>query len=212
MQRTSALTLAYSWWPRVGVRPDVVRVVLGSAAIALCAQISIPLQPVPITGQTLGVLLAGAVLGSRLGALSVLLYLAEGLAGLPVFSSGTSAWSPTSVPGVPVILGPTLGYLLGFVPAAYVVGWLAERGWDRHVLTAALAMVIGNLVVYACGLAGLARFVPLDKLLAFGLIPFLPGDALKIALAAAALPGAWALSRRDDSQGGSSRGTGEHRI
>ncbi len=201
MQRATALTLAESWWPRAGLSADVVRVVLGSLLVALCAQISIPIQPVPITGQTLGVLLAGAVLGSRLGALSLVLYLGEGLVGLPVFSSGLSAWSPsTSVPGVPVILGPTMGYLIGFVPAAFVVGWLAERGWDRRVLWAALAMVLGNLIIYAVGLAGLSRFAPPAMLLQFGLIPFLPGDALKIVLAAAALPGAWALTRGGDGQ------------
>jgi biotin transport system substrate-specific component len=189
------LTLATSWWPRAGVGPDVLRVVLGSLLVALCAQISIPIQPVPITAQTLGVLLVGALLGGRLGALSLLAYLGEGLVGLPVFAGGMGAWSPSSVPGVPVILGPTAGYLAGFVLAAGLVGWLAERGWDRRVLTAALAMVLGNLIIYAVGLAWLARFVPSGSLLALGMLPFLPGDALKVVLAAAALPGAWSLTR-----------------
>ena len=206
MLKATTLTLAQSWWPRVDLQSNAVRLVLGSVLVAVCAQINIPLQPVPITGQTLGVLLAGAVLGSRLGALSLAAYLAEGLAGLPVFAGGTNAWTPTRTPGVPVILGPTAGYLVGFVAAAYVVGWLAERGWDRRVLTAALAMVVGNLVIYALGLAGLARFVPAGSLLPFGLLPFLPGDALKIALAAAVLPGAWALTRSKSRAPGSETG------
>jgi biotin transport system substrate-specific component len=196
MLRSERLTLASAWWPRADLASDILRVVLGSLLVAVCAQISLPLQPVPITGQTLGVLLVGALLGSRRGVASLLVYLAEGLVGLPVFAGGTSAWSPSVVPGVPVIAGPTAGYLLGFVLAAGLVGWLAERGWDRRVWSAALAMVVGNLVIYACGLAWLARFVPAAGLLGAGLLPFLPGDAVKIALAAAALPGAWQLTRR----------------
>jgi biotin transport system substrate-specific component len=195
MFRTTHLTLATAWWPRGGLAADATRVVLGSLLVALCAQISIPLQPVPITGQTLGVLLVGALLGSRLGAVALLAYIGEGLLGLPVYAGGLSAWSP-SLSGVPVIVGPTLGYLVGFVPAAALVGWLAERGWDRRVLTTVGAMLLGNLVIYACGLAGLSRFVSAAALPTYGLWPFLPGDALKIALAATALPGAWALTRR----------------
>jgi biotin transport system substrate-specific component len=168
--------------------------VLGfSVFIALSAQIAVPFWPVPVTGQTLAVLLAGAALGPRLGVLAVLAYIAEGLAGLPVFAAGAAAWQPTRLPGVPYILGPTAGYLAGFVVAAGVVGWLAERGWDRSLGRAALAMVLGQLVIYAFGLAWLARFVPLDGLLAAGVLPFLPGDAVKIGLAAVALPGAWSL-------------------
>jgi len=206
--RTSRLTLAQLWWPRVGVQPDLARVVLGSLFVALCAQISIPLRPVPITGQTLGVLLVGALLGRRLGALALLAYLGEGLVGLPVFAGGTSAWSPSSVPGVPVIIGPTAGYLIGFVPAAFLVGWLAEHGWDRRVLSAAAAMALGNVVIYVLGLAGLARFVPPASLLPLGLLPFLPGDALKIALAAAVLPGAWALTPGRREEGSAERAQG----
>lgn len=188
--RAPSPTLAEAWLPRTGVQFDVLRVLLGSVAIALSAQVAIPLPftPVPITGQTLGVLLVGAALGSRLGFLAVVAYIAEGAAGLPV-------WSPGTTMGVARLMGPTGGYILGFAVAAGLVGWLAERGWDRSVWKTILAMLLGNLVIYACGLAGLARFVPLPNLLAQGMLPFLGGDAIKIGLAAAALPGAWALTR-----------------
>lgn len=162
--------------------------VSGSALIALAAQVSIPLPfgPVPLTGQTFAVLLVGAALGSRLGAGTVLLYLAEGAAGLPVFAPG-------GPPGIARFAGPTAGYLAGFVGAAFVVGWLAERGWDRRFATAVLAMLAGEVVIYAVGLPWLARFVPPERVLAAGLFPFIPGDLLKVLLAAAALPAAWRL-------------------
>ena len=192
-------TLAAAALPRTAVHgpTTVLRsalLVLGASLfVALSAQISIPMWPVPLTGQTLAVLLTGAVLGSRLGALALLVYLAEGLAGLPVFSAGANAWTATRTPGVPYILGTTAGYLVGFVVAAGIVGWLAERGWDRSVRRAALAMLVGQLVIYALGLIGLLRFLPLEAAFQAGILPFLPGDAIKLALAALALPGAWRL-------------------
>lgn len=197
------LTLAQALLPRA--RHQLLLVVLASLLVALSARISIglPFSPVPITGQTLAVLLVGASLGSRLGALSLVAYLVEGLAGLPVFAGGASAWTPSAA-GVPVIVGPTAGYLLGFVPAAWLTGRLAERGWDRRIWTSAVAMAAGNAVIYVFGLWWLARFVPRESLLVAGLLPFLPGDALKIAIAAAALPGGWALvgaSRRAGERG-----------
>lgn len=184
--------------PELNRRGDVTRrlgleawmVLGGSLFTALMAQVAIPLPftPVPITGQTLAVLLVGAALGARRGALSMAAYLAEGLAGLPVFAGGTA--------GIGRLLGPTGGYLVGFVVAAYVVGWLAERGWDRRPLTAALAMAVGNGVIYVFGLAWLARFVGLAHVLPMGLFPFIPGDLLKVLLAAALLPSAWRIMRR----------------
>lgn len=164
-------------------------VVGGSVLMALMAQIVIPLPftPVPITGQTFGVLLTGALLGSRRGALSVVLYLLEGVLGLPVFAGGASG------PGR--LLGPTGGYLLGFVAAAWVTGYLCERGWDRRVLSATLAMGIGNGVIYLFGLLWLAYFVGPGRALMAGLWPFIPGDVVKIAMAAFALPPGWALVR-----------------
>jgi len=187
-----------AWQALSPTRPAVVVVVLaGSALIALAAQlrIDLPFSPVPVTGQTFAVLVVGAALGTRLGAAAVVAYLLEGLAGLPVFAGGTSAWSPSSA-GVPVIAGPTAGYLVGFVAAAAVVGALAERGFDRTVVTTIVAMVLGDLVIYVFGVPWLARFVGADRAIPLGLQPFIVGDAFKIALAAAALPLAWRVSRR----------------
>ncbi|MCS7050082.1 MAG: biotin transporter BioY [Thermomicrobium sp.] len=181
------LAVPRSWRERASSRllASVVLVVAGSVLTALAAQVSIPLPftPVPITGQTFAVLLVGAVLGSRRGAVSMALYVAEGLVGLPVFAGGKA--------GLAVLLGPTGGYLLGFIAAAFVTGWLAERGWDRRPLTTAFAMALGNVVIYLFGVSWLAVFVGLERAPLLGLVPFLPGDALKIVLATVALPGAW---------------------
>ena len=169
---------------------DATLVLVGSLLIALSAQLALrlPFSPVPVTAQTLAVLLTGALLGSRRGALSALAYLGEGLAGLPVFAGGAG--------GLPHLLGPTGGYLVGFVADAYVTGTLAERGWDRRAGTVMLAMLLGNVLLYAPGLAWLARFVGADKALALGLYPFIAGDLLKIALAALMLPLGWKLMRK----------------
>jgi biotin transport system substrate-specific component len=167
---------------------DATLIVGGSAVVALAAQVSLrlPFSPVPVTGQTLAVLLVGALLGSRRGALSMVAYLCQGLMGLPVFAAGAS--------GPAYALGPTGGYLVGFIAAAYVSGWLAERGWDRHVASAALAMLAGNAVLYALGLSWLAVYAG-RQTLALGLLPFVAGDVAKLALAAILLPGGWALVR-----------------
>lgn len=164
----------------------VALVVGGSVLIALAAQVAIPLpfSPVPVTGQTYAILVVGAALGSRLGLATVALYIAEGSAGLPVFAPGGAV-------GIARLLGPTGGYLVGFAAAAFAVGWLSERGWDRHLVRCALAMLAGEVVVYAFGLPGLARFVPADRILAAGLLPFVPGDLVKLVLAAATPPAAW---------------------
>jgi biotin transport system substrate-specific component len=173
---------------------DLALVVGGSVVVALSAQLAVG-WPVPITAQTLVVLLAGALLGSRRGALCLLTYLAEGLLGLPVFAHGKA--------GPAALAGPTGGYLIGFVVAAYLVGALAERGWDRRAGTTVLAMVVGNLAIYACGLGWLAVLVHLlgrsfgdGGVLALGLYPVLIGDLVKIALAAVLLPVGWKLIGR----------------
>lgn len=163
-------------------------VVLGSVFLAVCAQIYAPLEPVPITMQTFGVLVLGMAYGWRLGMASVGLYLLEGAAGLPVFAGFAG--------GLPVLLGPTGGYLFGFVLAAGLVGWLAERNWDRDPITTALAMLLGNIAIYVPGLLVLALFFGADKVLELGLWPFLLGDAVKLALAAGLMPVAWYLLRR----------------
>jgi biotin transport system substrate-specific component len=171
---------------------DAVLVVFFSGFVALTAQVEIPLWPVPLTLQTLGVLFTGAVLGSRRGALALLLYLTEGALGLPVFAGGAS--------GVGYMLGPTGGYLVGFVVAAGVVGWLAQRGWDRRLVWAAVAMVIGNVMIYVCGVAWLAVFLgDLWGAVVKGVLLFVVGDLIKIAVAALTLPGGWKLARRRDS-------------
>jgi biotin transport system substrate-specific component len=200
-------TLAQRLVPRIGTLEhpllrDGLLALAGTALLTLCARISFPLPttPVPITMQTFAVLLLGAMYGPRLGAITMLAYLAEGLAGLPVFAGGRSAWSPSSVPVLPVIVGPTAGYLLSWPLAAALVGALAARGWDRRIASAVPAMLLGNLVILLCGFLWLAAAtwaltgtVSIGGLLAASVWPFLPGDALKIGLAALALPGGWAL-------------------
>jgi biotin transport system substrate-specific component len=144
---------------------------------------------VPITGQTLGALLIGAALGSKKGSLAMLAYIAEGALGAPVFAGGSG--------GIAVLAGPTAGYLYGFVLAAFVAGWLAERGFDRNLFTAAIAMLAGEAAMYAVALPWLSFYVPGDQVLSVGLIPFIPGDLVKLVIAAALLPAAWKLLGRD---------------
>ena len=166
--------------------------VLGfSLLTALAAQVVVPLPwtPVPLTGQTFAVLLTGALLGPRLGALAMAAYLAEGAAGLPFFRGGAG--------GRAHLAGPTAGYLFAFPAAAFVTGLLAERGWDRRYLPAAAAMALGSLVILAGGWAWLAlTFGSGGEAFRLGVAPFLAGDLVKIALAAAALPAGWSLLRR----------------
>jgi biotin transport system substrate-specific component len=176
-------TLAPLGWVK-----QVAVVLAFSLLVALSAQVVIPLAPVPITGQTFVVLLAGALLGSRLGALAMLAYLIEGASGLPFFRGGNA--------GLIYLLGPTGGYLLAYPVAAFLTGWLAERGWDRKYLTAAAAMALGSVVILACGWLWLSRFMPAGEAFAVGVARFVVGDAIKVALAAAVLPTGWALVGR----------------
>lgn len=166
---------------------DAALVVAGSLFVALSAQFAIPLpfSPVPVTGQTLAVLMTGVLLGSRRGSLALLTYLAEGALGLPVFAGG--------VAGLARLTGPTGGYLIGFVAAAWLVGLLAERGWDRRPETTLLAMLFGNVLIYAFGLPWLARFVGTERVLALGLFPFIAGDLWKLLVATILLPWGWRL-------------------
>lgn len=167
---------------------DALLVVAGAGLTGLAAQVAIhtPLSPVPFTLQTLAALLVGASLGSTRGVLSMLIYLAAGVAGVPWFAAGSHG------------LGATFGYIVGFVAAAAVVGALARRGSDRRVLTTVLLMAVGSAVIYLIGASWLAVSLNLGPAAAFrlGVLPFLLGDALKAAVAAVVLPGAWKLLSR----------------
>ena len=192
-------TLAANLWPVPRERTAAARIargvllaVAGTILIALSAKIRVPFYPVPMTMQTLVVLTLGMAYGWRLAGTTMLLYLAEGAAGLPVF-----AGTPEQGVGLSYMLGGTGGYLAGFVLAAVVCGWLAERGWDRGMATTALAMLVGNALIYVPGLLWLGTLFGWDKpILEWGLLPFVPGDAVKLALAAALMPFAWRLLRR----------------
>ncbi len=164
--------------------------VAASGLITLAAKIQIPFYPVPLTLQTFMVVVLAMVLGWRLATLSLILYLAQGAMGLPVF-----AGTPEKGLGLAYMVGPTGGYLLGFLLAAGVCGWLAERGWDRHHLSTLAAMAIGHALIFVPGLLWLGVFIGWDKpVLALGLYPFLYGMILKITLGTLALRSAWVLT------------------
>src|SRR5438552_9992279 len=173
---------------------DLVRqvgLVMGfSLLTALAAQIVIPVGPVPITGQTFAVLLAGALLGSRLGAMAMIAYLIEGASGLPFFAGGTG--------GLPHLVGPAGGYLMAFPAAAFITGAFAEHDWDRKFFTAVFAMLIGSLVIIFCGWGWVALSTHTNAVAALWVtvVPFIPGDIIKILLAAAVLPSGWKLLRK----------------
>ena len=158
-------------------------VVFGSMLLAASAQFKIPLYPVPVTGQTLVVLLIGMTYGLRLGTITMVAYLFEGLIGLPVFAGGAA--------GMAVLMGPTGGYLVGFLLAGVAMGYLAERGMGRTAFSTIVAMVIGNFVIYLCGAFWLVSFIGFGQAIAVGVLPFLFGDALKLAIAAGLMPLAW---------------------
>ena len=175
--------------PRTTV--NTVALVVGFALLtALLAQVEFPLwfTPVPITGQTFAVLLAGAALGWRAGAASQGLYVALGAIGLPFYSGGEGGWT--------VATGATGGYLVGFVVAAALVGYLAERGQDRNVVTAVAAFLAGSAVIYLFGVTWLAASLDVGatEAMELGLVPFVVGDLVKVALAGIALPAAWRLT------------------
>jgi len=162
-------------------------VLVGSLLLTASAKLSIPFFPVPMTLQTLVVLCLGMVLGPRLGAAAVLAYLAQGAMGLPVF-----AGTPEKGIGIAYMLQHTGGYLIGFVVAAFVVGLLAQRRWDRSMVTTVAAMLIGNAIIYAFGLFWLGSLIGWDKpVIALGMTPYLLGDFAKILIAAALLPTLW---------------------
>lgn len=191
MTQAAHPTLARTLAPTPSLARDLLLVLGGAALVALVAQLEIPLKPVPVTLQTLAVLLVGASLGWKRGAASMTTYLLAGAAGLPVFAGGSA--------GLAKFAGPTGGYLLSYVFAAALVGWLVQRyALDRRPLGAALAMFAASVVIYAFGLTwlGLVTGLKGQALFGAGLTPFLIGDSLKIGLAALLLPGAWAFARR----------------
>lgn len=190
MSYYSPVTLSAAVVPRSTAATKVALVVGGALLVALAAQVSIPLPftPVPITGQTFAVVLVGASLGSLMGAASLIVYLLVGMVGAPVYADGAS--------GIGVVTSATGGYLVGFVLAAALTGWLAQKRWDRTLSSALGAMLSGNVVIYLCGLPWLAHVLGTDlqKTLEYGLYPFVVGDLFKLYLAALLLPAAWRLA------------------
>jgi biotin transport system substrate-specific component len=189
---STAISYVDALWPTEGAM-RVIRAallaILGSALLTLSAKVQVPFYPVPMTMQTLVVLLIGIAFGARLGVATVLLYLAEGALGLPVF-----AGTPEKGIGLAYMVGPTGGYLLGFVLAAGIAGGIAER--RRAAAALALAVVAGSLAIYLPGVLWLATFVGLERALALGVVPFLGGDLLKAGLAFALALGGAAMVRR----------------
>lgn len=182
-------------WPTrpgeaVGALRAVVLIVLGTALMALSAKVNLPLPYVPMTLQTLVVLMIGAAYGWRLGSATMIAYLAEGAMGLPVFAG--------PVGGIAPLVGPTAGYLFGFVLAAFVTGWLAERGWDRSVMLLFGAMAVGHIVILAAGFGWLAFGLGLGAAKAWqvGIVPFIAASLVKNALGAALMPAARRIVER----------------
>ena len=175
------------------IATDVVLVAAGAALTAVAAQISVPLWPVPITGQTLAVLIVGSSLGALRGSLSMILYAVLGIIGLPVFSDQTH--------GLSIVLGPTGGYIIGFIFSAALTGWLAQRNWDHRILGAIASFAAGTLVTFAIGIPWLAAVLHLNlaQALAGGLYPFIVGGIIKALLAAVFIRLAWfGVNRADD--------------
>ncbi len=175
---------------------DILLILAGTALVSLLAQVSIPWYPVPFTGQTLAVLLVGGMLGALRGALSLAVYFAIGALGAPIFSEQAGGWD--------IITGATGGYIVGFILAAGVVGWLCERGADRRVVSMIGVLLLGNVLIYAIGVPWLANWSPAgdgvnlgwSQAYELGVQPFILGDLLKLAIVAAILPAGWALLQR----------------
>ncbi len=187
-------TLLEAAWPqdlnarRVGAAAAAL---FGVCLLTLSAKVQVPFWPVPMTMQTLVVLMLGMAYGSRLAAGTVLAYLLAGAAGLPVF-----AGTPERGIGLAYMMGPTAGFLVGFVIAAWIVGFLAERGWDRNVLTCGVAMIAGHVAISLSGVVWLAVLMGTSKAIDIGLMPFLASSALKTALGTAAMPLIWRIVAR----------------
>jgi biotin transport system substrate-specific component len=193
MNTQPGTTLVSAVWPdsqRRALRYAAIAL-LGTLLLTASAKIQVPFWPVPMTMQTFVVLFLGAALGARLAAATVLLYLVEGAVGLPVF-----AGTPEKGIGLAYMMGPTGGYLVGFVAAAYLVGWLAEHGWGRSVLRLFVAMLIGHVVIFAFGVLWLAQLIGLEKAWIAGVTPFYAATLFKTALGACLVPALWQLVKR----------------
>jgi biotin transporter BioY len=166
---------------------DILLVLSFAILTGICAKLKIEIGVVPITMQTFAVLISGALLGSKRGALSQITYLLMGLAGIPWFSRGG---------GMGYVFSPTFGYIVGFVLAAFFVGFLCEKGFDRKIETAILAMLVGNILIYLPGLLWLARFVGFEKVLLVGFYPFITGDVIKLFFASLILPLGWKIAKK----------------
>ncbi len=165
-------------------------VITGSLFIAIMSQLSfiLPFTPVPITGQTFAVLLLAILYGGTRAGITVSAYLIEGLSGLPVFSKAGF--------GLVHLLGPTGGYLMGFLVSAYLVGSLADKGWSKSILKTGVAMFLGNVIIYSFGTVWLSAFIGINKAFSAGVLPFIIGDILKIMIISAVLPSAWKLLKK----------------
>ena len=184
-------TLLSILWPKQHSRNNAIRstllVVIGSCFLWLCAKIQVPFYPVPITMGTFAVLLIGISYGFRLATATLLLYLAEGAIGLPVF-----AGTPEKGVGLVYMMGSSGGYLIGYVFAAAACGWLAERGWDRRFITILVAMLIANIIIYVPGIYWLGTIHGWhEPILAWGLTPFILGDTIKLLLASTVILKLW---------------------
>lgn len=193
------MSSAHAWPPRQPLALHLARdhavvkavlVVASAGLLGLVSQWEIPLWPVPISAQSLFVLLIGAGLGARLGGASMVLYLALGAAGLPMFAGGAS--------GAAHLVGPTSGYLVGFAVAAALVGWMAQHGWDRTVRHAVVTFALGTAVIMALGMAGLMTTLDMGVVEAFttGVVPFWQGFLIKVGIASLVLPALWSATRR----------------
>ncbi len=188
---TTMRPLASLALPREGAARWMVQILLavaGTLLLTLSAKTKVVLGPVDMNLQTLAVPVIAAAFGWRLGLATVLLYLAEGAAGLPVFQS-----TPEKGIGIAYMLGTTGGYLAGFVVMTAIVGWAADRGWDRNVFKLFGAMLVADIIMMAMGYSWLATLIGADKAWQFGVVPFIVGDLLKIALAASLVPAVWNL-------------------
>ncbi|MER8991577.1 biotin transporter BioY [Mesorhizobium sp. M0678] len=165
--------------------------IAGTLLLILSAKTKVMLGPVDISMQTLAVFLIAASFGMRLGVATLLLYMAEGALGLPVFQS-----TPEKGIGIAYMLGSTGGYLAGFVVMAAIVGWAADRGWDRHPIKLFNAMLVAEIVMMVMGFAWLALLIGPEKSWQFGVLPFIVGDLIKVALAASLVPAVWSLLKR----------------